>query len=430
MHGTGFDTPVARTERASVDMTLREMAEPAGCAQPARAGARPAISRRRLSVLGATGSIGASTLDLVGRQPDRFEIVALTANTNATELARLARQHAARLAVVADPTQYGALKEALAGSGIEAAAGAEALDAAAAMPSDCVVAGIVGAAGLRPTFAAVAQGGRVALANKECLVTAGPVFMAAVAAAGAELMPVDSEHCAAFQALAGADLAHVERITLTASGGPFRGWSREQLAAASPEQALRHPNWTMGQKITIDSATLMNKGLEIIEAFYLFPVGLERLEVVVHPQSIVHCLVSFLDGSVIAQMASPDMRTPIAHALAFPGRMPAPTAPLDLVKLGALTFEAVDGTCFPAVRLAREAIARGRSAPAVYNAANEVAVAAFLGRRIGFLDIAATVATSLDRAERAGLIVEAGSLQDVIAIDAEARELAQNVISG
>ena len=387
-------------------------------------------SRQRLTILGATGSVGRSTLDLVERSPDQFRVVAVTANSDAEGLAALARQHRAKVAVVADPGCYQALKDALAGSAVEAAAGPEALDAAAAEPADCVVAAIVGAAGLRPTFAAVAQGRRVALANKECLVTGGPVFMAAVASAGTELLPVDSEHSAAFQALGNADIDHVARITLTASGGPFRTWDLARLKAATCAEALRHPNWTMGPKITIDSATLMNKGLELIEAFYLFPLGLDRLDVVVHPQSIVHCLVSYIDGSVIAQLANPDMRTPIALALSHPGRMAAPTVPLDLVKLGTLTFEAPDNVRFPAISLARAALDRGDSAPAIYNAANEIAVAAFLAGEIGFLDIAATVATCLDRAEGNALIVQPQTLDEILNIDTRARELARHVITG
>ncbi len=388
----------------------------------------PAAASRRISVLGATGSIGTSTLDLVGRHPDLFEVVALTANSNAKALAALARTHRAKLAVVADPAAYAELQAELAGSGIEAAAGEHAVVEAATRPADCVMAAIVGAAGLRPTFAAVAQGRRVALANKECLVSAGEVFMAAVAAAGTELMPVDSEHSAAFQSIGASDLSAIARITLTASGGPFRTWDRARLAAASPEQALKHPNWSMGPKISIDSATLVNKGLELIEAHYLFPVGADRLDVVVHPQSIVHCLVAFHDGSVLAQLANPDMRTPIAHSLAFPARMPAPTPPLDLVRLGSLTFEAPDHERFPAIGLAQAALARGGGAPSVFNAANEVAVAAFLAGRIGFLDIAATLATCLDRAEAESLTTSPRTLDDVIAIDLQARELARNVI--
>ncbi len=383
---------------------------------------------RRVSVLGATGSIGRSTLDLVARSAGEFEIVALTAHANAAQLADLARRHRARIAVVAREESYAELKSLLVGTGIEAAAGPEALEAAASEAADCVVAAIVGAAGLKPTFAAVAQGRRIALANKECLVTAGPVFMSAVSAAGAELLPVDSEHSAAFQAIGDADLADIERITLTASGGPFRTWPADRLATATITEALQHPNWSMGPKITVDSATLMNKGLELIEAHYLFPVALERLDVVVHPQSIVHCLVAYRDGSVIAQLANPDMRTPIALALSHPARMHAPTPPLDLVRLGSLTFEAPDEQRFPALRLAREALERGGSAPAVLNAANEIAVEAFLAGRIAFLDIAATVATCLDRAERDSLISTPRSLADVLAVDEAARTLARNVI--
>lgn len=388
----------------------------------------PSAGSRRISVLGATGSVGSSTLDLVGLNPDVFDVVALTANSNAKALAALAKMHRAKLAVVADPAAYADLKAELAGSGIEAAAGEGAVVEAASRPVDCTMAAIVGAAGLRPTFAAVAQGRRVALANKECLVSAGDVFMSAVASAGTELLPVDSEHSAAFQAIGASDLSAIACITLTASGGPFRTWEKPRLATASPEEALKHPNWSMGPKITIDSATLVNKGLELIEAYYLFPVGADRLDVIVHPQSIVHCLVAFHDGSVLAQLANPDMRTPIAHSLAFPARMPAPTPPLDLVQLANLTFEAPDHERFPAIRLAQSALARGGGAPSVFNAANEVAVEAFLARRIGFLDIAATVATCLDRAEAESLTTTPRTLDDVIAIDLQARELARNVI--
>jgi 1-deoxy-D-xylulose-5-phosphate reductoisomerase len=390
--------------------------------------ARAHDAPRRISVLGATGSVGLNTLDLIGRDPG-YSIVALTANSNARLLAELAVRHKAELAVVAAPEAYAELKSLLSGTGIEAAAGATALDDAASRTADCVVAAIVGAAGLRPTFAAVAQGRRIALANKECLVTAGPVFMDAVAAANAELLPVDSEHSAAFQAILGSDLADIERITLTASGGPFRTWDRGRLAMATPAEALQHPNWSMGPKISVDSATMMNKGLELIEAHYLFPVGAHRLAVVVHPQSIVHCLVSYRDGSVLAQLANPDMRTPIAFALAYPGRMAAPTQPLDLVKLGALTFEAPDNDRFPAIELARSALLRGGSAPAVLNAANEIAVEAFLAGRIRFLDIAATVATCLDRAERDSLITQPHSLADVLDVDERSRILARDVIA-
>jgi 1-deoxy-D-xylulose-5-phosphate reductoisomerase len=383
----------------------------------------------RLSVLGATGSIGKSTLDLVGRTPDRFEVVALTAQTNVAALAALARKHRARIAVIGDEHRLGELRDALAGTGIKAAAGADALIEAALMPADCVMAAIVGAAGLRPTFAAATRGARVALANKECLVSAGHVFTAEIARSGAELLPVDSEHSAAFQALAGADPKTIEKIVLTASGGPFRTWTREALETATPEQALKHPNWSMGAKVTIDSATLMNKGLELIEAFHLFPVSAESLDCVVHPQSVVHCLVSYVDGSVLAQMASPDMRTPIAVALAWPKRMTAPTAKLDLASLGSLTFEAPDEARFPALRVARAALRRGHTAPAVLNAANEIAVKAFLDRRLKFLDIAALVEATLEAAERQGAICEAACLDDILQIDNLARRLAGERLS-
>ncbi|HPG89814.1 MAG TPA: 1-deoxy-D-xylulose-5-phosphate reductoisomerase, partial [Hyphomicrobium sp.] len=307
--------------------------------------------------------------------------------------------------------------------------GAAAIVEAAQMPADCVMAAIVGAAGLKPTYAAAKQGRRVALANKECLVSAGHVFTKAVAQSGAELLPVDSEHSAAFQALAGADPASIDKIVLTASGGPFRTWTREQLAVATPDQALKHPNWSMGAKVTIDSATLMNKGLELIEAFHLFPVGVEALDCVVHPQSVVHCLVSYKDGSVMAQLAPPDMRTPIAVALAWPRRMAAPTEKLDLTRLGTLTFEAPDETRFPALAVAKAALRRGATAPAVLNAANEIAVAAFMDRRLKFLDIASLVQDTLEIAEKQGVVGEADCLDDILAIDAAARRLAVERLS-
>lgn len=383
---------------------------------------------RRLSVLGATGSIGKSTLDLVERSPGAFEIIALTAQSNAQALAALARRHCARLAVIGDEGLVDELKDCLSGTGIRVAGGTEALVEAAAEPADCVMAAIVGAAGLRPTFEAVRQGRRVALANKECLVSAGDVFMGEVSRYGTELLPVDSEHSAALQALAGADPASIEQMILTASGGPFRAWDLQRLARATPEEAVRHPNWSMGNKISIDSATLMNKGLELIEAYHLFPVSAQQLAVVVHPQSIVHCLVSYRDGSVLAQMSCPDMRTPIALSLAWPRRMAAPTERLDLIKLASLSFEAPDEARFPALRVAREALHRGAAAPAVLNAANEVAVAAFLSRRIGFLDIARMVELTLEQAERQGLICAPATLGDVLAVDDEARLLARSVL--
>lgn len=384
--------------------------------------------RRRLTILGATGSIGQNTLDLVERNPDSFEIVALTAQNNVSDLAAAARKHRAQLAVIGDEDRFAELKSSLAGTGIKVAAGSSAVIAAAAEPADCVMAAIVGAAGLRPTFEAARQGRRVALANKECLVTAGDVFMAEVAAAGTELLPVDSEHSAGFQAMSGADPATIEQITLTASGGPFRTWSAERIAQATPEQAVQHPNWSMGAKISVDSATMMNKGLEVIEAYHLFPVEAEQLGVVVHPESIVHCLVSYTDGSVIAQLSSPDMRTPISLSLSWPRRSTAPTQRLDLVSLGALHFEAPDDAKFPALGLARAALVRGATAPAVLNAANEVAVAAFLGGRIAFPSIAHSVERCLERAESDGLVRAAKTLEDVLSVDAEARQLAHSLL--
>ena len=380
---------------------------------------------KRLSILGATGSVGRSTLDLVGRNLQDFEIIALTAQTNVKLLAQQAITHRARVAVIGDGSLFGELQAALQGSGVRAAAGRAALVEAASEPADCVMAAIVGAAGLEPTFAAVRQGCRIALANKECLVSAGHVFTDAVEHYGAELLPVDSEHSAAFQALAGSDITSVEKIVLTASGGPFRTWTEDALFRATPEQALKHPNWAMGAKITIDCATMMNKGLELIEAHHLFPVGADNLDVVVHPQSVIHCLVTYRDGSVMAQMAPPDMRTPIAVALAWPARMTAPTERLDLAKIGTLTFEAPDEVRFPALALARAAMQRGDTAPAVLNAANEVAVAAFLERRITFPAITRLVASVLDAAERQNAIKTAHSLSDILAIDSLARRLAE-----
>lgn len=401
----------------------------AGAAVSGAAGAkRPGAPRKRLSILGATGSIGSSTLDLVTRDPEAFEVVALTAQCNVEALAEAARRTRAELAVIGDEHRYGELKRLLAGSDVKAAAGHRAVVAAAAEPADCVMAAIVGAAGLEPTFEAVRQGRRLALANKESLVSAGEALMQALARSGGELIPVDSEHSAALQALTGAAPQSIEKIVLTASGGPFRTWEAERIAAATPEQAVRHPNWPMGAKISVDSASMMNKGLELIEAYHLFPVGKDQLDVVVHPQSIVHCLVSFIDGSVVAQLSNPDMRTPIALALSWPARMTAPTPRLDLVACGRLDFEAPDEQRFPALRLAREALQQGGLAPAVLNAANEVAVEAFLGRAIGFNDIARVVEDCLEMAQGRGLTGAAATLEEVLAADAEARRLARSLL--
>ncbi len=383
---------------------------------------------RRLSILGATGSVGTSTLQLVDHTRDVFEIVALTANTNVEKLAQLAIKYKAELAVIADERQYGELRALLSETGIEAAAGPSGLIEAALRPADCIMAAIMGAAGLQPTLAAISQGSRLALANKECLVCAGDLFMQAVATAGTELLPVDSEHSAAFQALQGAQSCEISRITLTASGGPFRTSTLDELRAATPEQALKHPNWSMGRKITIDSATMMNKGLELIEAYHLFPVRIDQLDVVIHPQSIVHCLVDYIDGSVLAQLASPDMCTPIAYSLSWPARMSSPTASLDLVKIGALTFEAPDYAHFPALRVAKEALQRGGAAPLVLNAANEIAVDAFLCKKLGFLEIAQLVADMLEQADRRNMLSAPAELDQVLALDSEIRQLARGLL--
>jgi 1-deoxy-D-xylulose-5-phosphate reductoisomerase len=383
----------------------------------------PGTRPRRISVLGATGSIGENTLDLVGRDPASFAVVALTGGRNAARLAELAVKHRAELAVIADETCYAELRARLVGTGIETAAGTDALVEAASRPADWVMAAIVGAAGLKPTLAAVRQGTCTALANKECLVSAGPIFMREVARYETALLPVDSEHSAAMQAMAGGVPESIERICLTASGGPFRSWSLADMEEVTPKQALAHPNWSMGPKVTIDSATLMNKALELIEAHHLFSVAADRLSVLIHPQSIVHCLVHYRDGSVLAQMSCPDMRTPIAYSLAWPNRMQAPTARLDLASLGALSFEAPDEDRFPALRLARDVLAAGGSASTVLNAANEVAVQAFLDGRIGFLGIADLVEATLGRSAHISAALP-DSVDEVLAIDAEARAIA------
>lgn len=379
---------------------------------------------RSISILGATGSIGASTLDLVRRNRAAWRVVALTANCQAKELAALAREFGAEIAVVADESCLTELREGLGDSGVGAAAGTQALCEAAARGADITVAGIVGCAGLAPTMAAIEQGGAIALANKEALVSAGEVLMAAVARYGATLLPTDSEHNAIFQCLAGNDIGNVRSITLTASGGPFRDWSLERLHAATPAEAVKHPNWAMGAKISVDSATMMNKGLELIEAFHLFPVGLDRLRIIVHPQSVVHSMVEYRDGSTLAQLGPSDMRVPIASCLAWPNRMETPCAPLDLAAIGELTFCAPDEERFPATRLAREAAEAGGAAPAVLNAANEIAVAAFLSGQIAFTDIAARVDSVLARAIPAAPT----TLDEVLAVDAETRAVVREML--
>jgi 1-deoxy-D-xylulose-5-phosphate reductoisomerase len=372
---------------------------------------------RSVTILGSTGSVGCNTVDLLERQPGAFRVEALTANGNVALLADQARRLRAKLAVVADAARHAELKAALAGTGIEAAAGPEAIIEAAARPAAWVMAAIVGAAGLAPTLAAVRRGAIVGLANKEALVCAGALVMEEVTRHGATLLPVDSEHNAIFQVFDASRAASIERIVLTASGGPFRERGYEAMRRVTPEEAVAHPNWRMGAKISVDSATMMNKGLELIEAHHLFALPETRIDIVVHPQSIVHGLVYYGDGSVLAQLGSPDMRTPIAYALAWPGRMPTPCQRLDLAAIGRLTFEAPDPARFPALRLARGALGEGGAAPTVLNAANEVAVHAFLNREIGFLDIAHAVERTLEVLSGHAI----ASLDDVHNFDQEAR---------
>jgi 1-deoxy-D-xylulose-5-phosphate reductoisomerase len=383
---------------------------------------------RSLTILGATGSIGTSTLDLIRRNPARYRVEAVSARRNVPALAKLAREIGARCAVVGDPAAYSDLKAALAGTGIEAAGGEAALVEAAQRPADWVMGAIAGAAGLQPTLAAIERGATVALANKECLVCAGGLFMRAAAKAGATVLPVDSEHNAIYQALGAGRREDVRRVILTASGGPFRTWSREAIAAATPEQALRHPNWSMGPKVTIDSAGLMNKGLELIEAHHLFNMPSQQIDVLVHPQSVVHGLVEFHDGSVMAQLGSPDMRIPIAHCLAWPQRIDGPAPRLDLAALHALTFEAPDVVRFPALALARWAMEVGGAAPTVLNAADEVAVAEFIAGRIGFTGIAALVEATLNKASGRGLLQEPADVEAAFAVDHIARSLARDLL--
>lgn len=383
----------------------------------------------RLSIFGATGSIGASTLDLVSRQPERFPLVAVTAQRNVDALIEIARKHRPECAVIADPQYFSALQEGLAGTGIEAAAGSEALVEAASRPADLVMAAITGSAGLAPALTAVRAGSRIALANKECLVCAGPLFMSEAERHGVRVLPVDSEHNAVFQVFDENNADKIERVILTASGGPFLTWKSEEMADAGLDQALKHPNWSMGAKITIDSATLMNKGLEIIEAYHLFPLKRDQFDILVHPQSVVHGLVQYSDGSLLAQLGAPDMRTPIAHCLSWPKRSDTPCDRLDLAELATLTFEKPDPDRFPALRLAKEALMRGDGAPTVLNAANEIAVHEFLSENIGFLDIATGVEATIEAADKKGMIREPDSLEAALALDAESRAIAADLIT-
>ena len=382
------------------------------------------MSRRRVSILGATGSVGTSTLDLIERHPERFEVVALTAARNVAALAEAARRTRAQLAVIDDPALLCELEQRLEGSDCRAATGREALIEAAAGGADWVMAAIVGCAGLEPVMAAIKAGRTVALANKESLVTAGVIMIDAAARSGARILPVDSEHNAIFQCLADNRPCDVSRLVLTASGGPFRTMSRDKMAAVTPEQAVAHPNWSMGAKISVDSATMMNKGLELIEAHHLFGLPSERIDILVHPQSVVHSMVEYVDGSVLAQLGSPDMRIPIAHALTWPERIDTPAQRLDLAAVGALTFEQPDEARFPALRVARAALEAGGAASIALNAANEEAVASFLGRKIGFLDIVRTVEETVARTGAAA----PRSIADIIDIDREARALANHLM--
>ena len=379
---------------------------------------------RSVTILGSTGSVGRNTLDLIERNPGAYSIEALTANRSVEALAEQARRLGAKRAVVADEARYADLKEALAGSEVEPAAGASAVIEAADQPAEWVMSAIVGAAGLEATLAAVRRGAVIGLANKETLVCAGALMMSEIERNGATLLPVDSEHNAIFQVLETDRPEAIEKIILTCSGGPFRSRSVAEMAEATPEQAVAHPNWSMGAKISVDSATLMNKGLELIEAHHLFAMPQQRIDVVIHPQSVIHSMVSYVDGSVLAQMGDPDMRTPIAYSLAWPERMAAPVERLDLAKVGQLTFEAPDPTRFPALDLARQALDSGGAAPTILNAANEIAVHAFLERRIGFLDIAAVVAETLSAMPVRAL----DDLDAVRTVDSEARICATELL--
>ena len=380
---------------------------------------------RRVTILGSTGSIGCNTMDLIERDPGAYTMEALTANRSVEALSRQARQFNAQFVAVADPACYSELKEAMAGTSAEIAAGPDAIVEAAGREADWVMAGIVGAVGLEPTLQAVRAGGVVAFANKECLVCAGDLMLQEISKSGATFLPVDSEHNAIFQVFDFDRRDSVEKIILTASGGPFRETSLHDMQGVSPAQAMLHPNWDMGAKISVDSATMMNKGLELIEANYLFGIPEDRIDILVHPQSIIHSMVSYIDGSVLAQLGTPDMRTPIAYTLAWPQRMNAPSERLDLVKISTLTFEAPDPQRFPALGLAREALKTGGSAPTILNASNEVAVGGFLDGKLGFRDIPRVVADTLEKMP--GDIIS--SVADVLSVDAAARQTAGEIIS-
>ncbi len=387
---------------------------------------------RKVSVLGSTGSIGVSTLELFEKAQVEVEMVALAAGRNVERLAEQALRWRPQVAVIEDEMALPELRERLTGSGVRTAAGSAAVVEAASLEAQWVMSAIVGFAGLAPTLAAARSGAVVALANKESLICAGPALLRTAKLAGGAVIPVDSEHSAIFQVFSPSNAQHIARLILTASGGPFRGWTREQMARATREQALAHPNWSMGAKISIDSATMMNKGLEVIEAAYLFAMPPERIEVLIHPQSIVHSLVEYADGSTLAQLGPPDMKSPIACAFAWPDRLPWPAQRLNLARSGPLTFEEPDMERFPALRIAKAALATGGVAPAAMNAADEVAVAAFLAGRIGFLDIAETVEATLERLDRQNLLWRSDSdpVEAARTTDATARRVADEVVSG
>jgi 1-deoxy-D-xylulose-5-phosphate reductoisomerase len=380
---------------------------------------------KTISILGSTGSIGTSTLDIISKNQAAFELAAITANKNISLLIEQCLEFRPKLAVIGDETLYLELKSALSGTDIEVAAGEAALIDAGAYPSDFLMAGIVGAAGLKPTMAAVRRGVSVGLANKECLVCAGAIFMSEVAKANATLLPVDSEHNAIYQVFDFDGADNVERIILTASGGPFRGMNKADMVSITPEQAIKHPNWDMGAKISVDSATMMNKGLELIEAYHLFPVEINQIDVLVHPQSVVHSMVEYKDGSVLSQMGPPDMRTPIAYALSWPKRMAAPVTRLDFNEINNLTFEPLNDQDFPAVKMCRNALEEGGAAPIVLNAANEIGVESFLNKKIGFLDIISLVAETLEK----NSFSAPQTIDDVAMIDKSARSLALEILN-
>ncbi len=393
-------------------------------AVPLRNNKTAASAVRTVTVLGATGSIGDSTMDLLRASPERYQVEALTANGNVEGLAKLAKEFNARFVAVADASKLGELRDALSGTGIASGAGESAIVEAAQRSADWVMAAVSGAAGLKPALAAADRGATIALANKECLVCAGDFFMDRAAKAGACILPADSEHNALFQALASGNREELVRVIITASGGPFRTWKAADIAQATLAQALKHPNWSMGQKITIDSASMMNKGLEVIEASYLFALSPDEIDVLVHPQSIVHGMVEFSDRSVMAQLGTPDMRTPIAHCLGWPDRIVGRAAALDLAKIGSLTFEAPDYERFPGLKLAYDALRLGNGATTVYNAANEIAVAAFVAQRIRFGGIAQLVESTLNAWVRAGNLAPLSSADDAISVDHAARNSA------